>query len=81
MLLLGACTSSAWRVVPGVRSAAPRREKQLPRVVSVKGYVFQNWFAPFFNAKNASLAFALAYVAFWLALMWLLYRRKIFIKI
>jgi len=51
------------------------------RIVVVKTYVFQNWFAPFLSAKNASLAFALAYVVFWLALMWVLYRRRIFIKV
>lgn len=51
------------------------------RVVAVKTYIYQNWFAPFATPKSASLMFALAYVTFWLALMWVLYRRKIFIKI
>jgi len=48
---------------------------------SVKGYIYQNFFEPLGSAKNASLLFALTYVAFWLAVAWLLYRRKIFIKI
>lgn len=39
--------------------------------------VFESWLAP----VNASLAFALSYVAFWWLLMWVLYRRKIFIKV
>ena len=30
---------------------------------------------------NASLAFAIAFVLVWLGLMWILYRRKIFLKI
>jgi predicted acyltransferase len=49
--------------------------------VSIKGYVYQKFFAPLASPVNASLLFALSYVLFWLALMWLLYRRKIFIKI
>jgi len=49
--------------------------------VSVKGYIFGKFFAPLASPVNASLLFALAYVLFWLALMWFLYRRKIFIKI
>jgi predicted acyltransferase len=36
------------------------------------------WWAP---PKVASLAFAVTFILFWLGLMWLLYRRKIFIKV
>lgn len=39
--------------------------------------VFESWLSPI----NASLAFALSYVVFWWLLMWVLYRRKIFIKV
>ncbi len=49
--------------------------------VTVKTYIYGNFFEPLGNPKNASLLFALAYVAFWLAIAWVLYRRKIFIKI
>jgi len=49
--------------------------------ISVKAYIFQKFFAPLASPVNASLLFALAYVLFWLGVMWLLYRRKIFIKI
>jgi predicted acyltransferase len=49
--------------------------------ISIKGYVYQKFFAPLAGPVNASLLFALSYVLFWLVLMWLLYRRKIFIKI
>jgi len=38
-------------------------------------------YAPLFSAINASLAFALTNVAFWLLVAWLLYRRRWFIKI
>lgn len=49
--------------------------------ISVKGYIYQKFFEPLASPVNASLLFALAYVLFWLALMWLLYRNKIFMKI
>jgi predicted acyltransferase len=35
----------------------------------------------FLSPINASLAFAIAFVLVWLGLMWILYRRKIFIKV
>jgi predicted acyltransferase len=38
---------------------------------------FRTWLGPF----DASLAFALAYVLFWLALMWILHARRIYVKI
>ena len=40
-------------------------------------HVFASWASPI----NASLAFAIAFVLFWLAVMWILYRRKIFISV
>ncbi len=49
--------------------------------VSLKAYIYDSFFVPLASAKNASLLFALAYVAFWLAIAFVLYRRKIFIKI
>jgi predicted acyltransferase len=51
------------------------------RLVSVKAYLYLQFFAPVAGPKNASLLFALSYVVFWLGLMGILYRRKIFIKI
>jgi predicted acyltransferase len=39
--------------------------------------LFASWLAP----KNASLAYALATVLFWLGVMSVLYRRRIFIKV
>lgn len=51
------------------------------QAVSLKRHIFQSCFAPLASPVNASLLYALSYVAFWLALMWLLYRRRIFVKI
>jgi len=49
--------------------------------ISMKGWIYQNLFASWADPMNASLAFALSYVLFWLALMWLLFWRRVFIKI
>jgi predicted acyltransferase len=44
-------------------------------------WIYETFFAPLASPLNASLMFALAYILFWLFLMWLLYRKKIFIKV
>ena len=43
--------------------------------------IFDNVFAPLAAPINASLAFAVSYILLWLFLMWLLYRKQIFIKV
>lgn len=49
---------------------------------SVRSWVYQHWFTPAFqDPKNASLAFAIAYVLFWLIVATPLYLRRIFVKI
>lgn len=40
-------------------------------------YVFQSWLTP----QNASLAFALCVVLFWLLPLWIMYNKRIYIKI
>jgi len=49
--------------------------------ISLQGWIFQKLFLPWASPINASLAYALAFILLWLGLMWILYRRKIFIKI
>jgi predicted acyltransferase len=49
--------------------------------ISLKGWIYQNLFASWLGELNGSLGFAVSYILFWLALMWILYRRRIFIKI
>ena len=51
------------------------------RVVTWHGYVYERFFAPLASPVNASLLFAVSYVLLWLGLMWLLYRKRIFVKI
>jgi predicted acyltransferase len=48
---------------------------------TVHGWVYDNFFVPYANAKNASLAFAIFFVMLILALLWPLYRKKIFVRI
>lgn len=51
------------------------------KTISLQGTIFNNIFLPFAAPVNASLMYALSYILFWLFLMWLLYRKRIFIKI
>lgn len=48
---------------------------------TLKGWLFSRGFQSWAGDLNGSLLFAIAYVLFWLGLMWVLYRRRIFIKI
>lgn len=44
-------------------------------------WIYNNLFASWASPINASLAFAIVFVLVWLGLMWVLFRRKIFIKV
>ena len=44
-------------------------------------WIYDNVFTPLASPINASLGFAICFVLVWLGLMWILYRRKIFIKV
>jgi predicted acyltransferase len=49
--------------------------------VTVQEWLYRHLFAPIFNTANASLLFAIAYVAFCWAAMAVLYRKQWFLKI
>ena len=49
--------------------------------ISVKEILFSNLFLTWLSPINASLAWALFYVLVWLGFMWILYAKKIFIKV
>jgi predicted acyltransferase len=49
--------------------------------ISVQRWVMNNIFSPIFNPIDASLAFAVSFILLWLFLMWLLYRKQIFIRV
>jgi predicted acyltransferase len=45
------------------------------------GWIYDHVFASWASPVNASLAFAICFVLVCLALMWILYSRKIFLKV
>lgn len=49
--------------------------------VELKEYIYQTFFYSWLSPIDASLAYALVYVLFWLGIMRILYAKKIFIKI
>jgi predicted acyltransferase len=49
--------------------------------IALRSWLYNNLFASWLSPQNASLGFALCYVALWCMLLVPLYRRKIFIKI
>ena len=49
--------------------------------VSLQSWIFQNWFLPWAEPINASLAYAIAFTLVWFFFMWLLYRKRIFIRL
>jgi predicted acyltransferase len=51
------------------------------KLVSLKAAVYQGIFAPMATPMNASLLFAVCFIALWLFLMWLLWRKGIYIKV
>jgi predicted acyltransferase len=51
------------------------------RGATIKEFLYNNLFASWASPINASLLWAISYVLFWLGVMTLLYRRKIFIKV
>jgi predicted acyltransferase len=49
--------------------------------ISLQGWIFNKLFLSLASPVNASLAFAICFILLWLGLMWILYSRKIFIKV
>jgi predicted acyltransferase len=49
--------------------------------IAAQTWIYEHWFAPLAQEKNASLAFALCYLALWTLVAWGLYRKKIFVKV
>jgi predicted acyltransferase len=49
--------------------------------ISLQGWIFQKLFLPWASPLRASLAYAIAFILLWLGLMWILYKRKRFIKV
>ena len=60
---------------------AIRWTKANGEATTLQDWVFESVFLPLASPVNASLCYAICYVLFWLAMMWLLYRKRIFIKV
>jgi len=54
---------------------------KLMAIWRVQGWVFRNLFLSWAEPINASLFYAIAFILLWLVLMWLLYRKRIYIKV
>lgn len=48
---------------------------------TLKSLIYNNFFTPYFSPVNASLAYALVHVGMILILAWILFKRRIFIKV
>ena len=64
------------RILGIIRVAGPEGKD-----ISLQQWIFNNLFLSWAEPVNASLAYAVAFILFWLLLMWLLYRRRILIKL
>jgi predicted acyltransferase len=51
------------------------------KAMHLQKWIYETIFVPLASPINASLFYALAYIGFWLFLMWLLYRKRIYIKV
>jgi predicted acyltransferase len=49
--------------------------------VGSKDWMYQTAFTPYFSPINASLAWAIAFILFWLVILWWMYSKKIIIKV
>jgi predicted acyltransferase len=49
--------------------------------ISLKGYLYQQFFTPYLSPLNASLAGAITFVLIWLLVLWLMFRKNIIIKV
>jgi predicted acyltransferase len=51
------------------------------QTISAQAAVYRSVFLPWLSPVNASLAFALSFVGVWLAILWVLWRRGIVLKV
>lgn len=51
------------------------------KTTSLYTSIYKTFFAPLASPKTTSLLFALGYLAFWYLIMWVLYKKNIFVKV
>jgi predicted acyltransferase len=49
--------------------------------IPLEAAIYQSMFASWLEPVNASLAFAVTFVLFWFAILYVLYQKKIFFKV
>ena len=64
------------RLLGMVRMAGPEGKD-----ITLQQWIFQNGFLSWASAVNASLAYAISFILLWLFLMWLLYRKRVYVKV
>ncbi len=64
------------RMIAAYRVAGPDGQ-----LISIQKWLMLHIYLPIFQPIDASLAFAISFILFWLFLMWLLYRKKIYVKV
>jgi predicted acyltransferase len=65
------------RLLGMIRLAGPEEGKDITLQQWIFGNLYLSWSSPI----NASLAYAISFILLWLFLMWLLYRKRIFVKV
>lgn len=65
------------RLLGMIRVAGPEAGKE----ITLQQWIFNNLFLSWASLINASLAYAICFILLWLFLMWLLYRKHIYIKV
>ncbi len=51
------------------------------KTISLYAYIYRTWYEPLAAPKNASLLFALSYLVVLYVILWVMYRRRIFLKV
>lgn len=64
------------RLLGMIRVAGPEGKD-----ITLQQWIFNNAFLSWASPINASLAYAICFILLWLFLMWLLYRKRIYIKV
>lgn len=65
------------RLLGMIRVAGLEEGKEITLQQWIFGHAFLSWASP----VNASLAYAITFILFWLFLMWLLYRKRVYVKV
>lgn len=70
-------------IIPRVLSAIKLQNPEIGgEEISLQTAIYKNGIAPFFeNPLNSSLAYALAYAAFWSIILWIFYKKKLIFKV